>query len=832
MRVSPLLRSATLLACAALAAPAAAQAPAGPPMAGRGAAVAPPVRGEAEVRGVVVDSTGSPVPSASVALRSRRDSALVAGAIADADGRFRLAALGPGAYTLRVTRVGFLPLKRDIEVTDAAQKLSLASIRLTPAVVSLQSVAVTGQQDAMIVAPDRNAYRAKDVAPQAANASEVLEAVPAIQVDGDGKVSLRGNENVVVQVNGRPTPLKGAQLASFLKTLPGPVVERIEVIPNPSAKYDPEGMAGIINIVLKQDADLGLSGGYNLSFMNQDRLNGSGNIGWQAGPWSLFGSYGYNRDQRSIIGSNVRRMYDASRTLTGIDDQDVDGPFANAGHNVTTNVDFRPSKQDVISNALVLNWRKFDDQQRMAVQDYDGSQALTAQAFRPRNTGYTGSTIDYTLAFKRTIEPRKNELSTELRVNRNTDIDDVLFRNMTWGGGTLLSAERQQGESHTTQVTAQLDWTKAFGASTKLETGMRGNARWINRDFRQTLDASGSGAWSPGALSNTFSFDDQVGAAYAVVSQTVGKFDVQGGLRAEYTNRDFTLGATAYPYQYWSFFPSMAASYKLTDELTARASYSRRIRRPGTWELNPFPQFMDAQNVQLGNPNLRPEFTDAYELSLTAQGKLGMIQLSPFYRHTTDIVRFILNSDTVVDARHVSAMSFSNLAVGNSWGADLNAQVNLGPQVTLLGGANVFKVVTDGGASSSVGVDAIGWRARLNATWRFTQTFTTQVNGFYNAPMNVEGGRFGSQGFLMIALRQKIQKDRGTISLRIQDPFNMIHMSAQTTNGSIIQLTDRTFGVRGVFLGYSWAMGQAPRFRPQQGDGAPGAAQPGMPATP
>jgi outer membrane receptor protein involved in Fe transport len=822
MRFSSAPLTALLLACAALAAPAVAQAPGGPPRAA-------PVRGEAEVRGVIVDLAGAPLASASVAVRSRRDSALVAGAIADADGRFRVAGLGAGAYTLRVTRVGFVPLRRDIEITEPSQKLALESLRMNPAVVALQSVAVTAQQDAMIVAPDRNAYRAKDVAPQAANASEVLEAVPSVQVDGEGKVSLRGNDNVVVQVNGRPTPLKGAQLASFLKTLPGPVVERIEVIPNPSAKYDPEGMAGIINIVLKQDADLGLSGGYNVSMMNQDRLNGSGNIGWQAGPWSLFGSYGYNRDQRSIVGSNVRHMYDSTRTLTGIDDQDVDGPFANAGHNVTTNIDYRPNKQDVISNALVLNWRKSDEAQLMAVQDYDGSQALVSQAYRPRNSGYTGSTIDYTAAFKRTLEPRRNELSTELRFNRNTDVDDVLFRNMSWGGGTLVSAERQQGQSRTSQLTAQLDWTKALGAATKLEAGLRGNARWINRDFTQTLDASGTGAWNPGALTNSFAFDDQVGAAYAVVSQTIGKVDLQGGLRGEYTNRNFTLGATAYPYQYWSFFPSMAAMYKASDVVTARASYSRRIRRPGTWELNPFPQFMDAQNVQLGNPNLRPEFTDAYELSLTAQGKLGMLQLSPFYRHTTDIVRFVLNSDTVVDARRVSAMSFRNLAVGNSWGADLNAQVNLGPKVTLLGGGSVFKVVTDGGTSGTVGVDAIGWRARLNATFRLTPTFTAQVNGNYSAPMNVEGGRFGSQGFLMIALRQKIQNDRGTISLRIQDPFNMIRMQASVTSGLITQDTQRSFGVRGVFLGYSWAMGQAPRFRPPQGDQAQGGAQPFTP---
>jgi outer membrane receptor protein involved in Fe transport len=810
-----------------VAAVARAQAPAAP----AGAPRASVARGDAEVRGQVLDSSKAPVAGASVSLRARKDSALVSGAVADAEGRFRLIGLAPGGYVLRITRVGFAPVRRDLELADPAQKLALPVITMTKVALALQTVAVTGQQDAMKVEADRNAYRAKDVAPQAANASEVLEAVPAVQVDGDGKVSLRGNENVVVQVNGRPTPLKGAQLASFLKTLPGPVVERIEVVPNPSAKYDPEGMAGIINIVLKQEADLGLSGGYNVAFMTQNRLNASGNLGWQAGPWSLFGSYGYNRDQREIVGANVRERYDATRALLGINDQDVDGPTRAFGHNVTANVDYRPNKRDVLSNALVLNWRDAGDAQRMAVQDFDGSRSLLAQQLRPRDAHSTGLLVDYTAAWKRTYEPRKNELATEVRVNRSNDTDDVLFRTLTWSGASLLSAERQAGTSATTQVTAQLDWTKALDGATKLETGFRGNLRRLDREFTQSLDGAGTGAWTPGALSNSFTFGENVAAGYAVLSRTIGAFDLQGGLRGEYTTRDFSLAGTSYPYNYFSWFPSAAAAWKVSEGFTTRFSYSRRIRRPGSWELNPFPSFMDAQNVQLGNPNLRPEFTDAAELSFVAQGPVGMLQVSPFYRRTTDIVRWILNTDTLVAGRQVTAMSFTNLATGNSWGTDVNAQLNLGPQLSLLGGANIFKVVTDGGSMSNTGVDAIGWRARINATWKATQTFTAQLFGFYNAPMNVEGGRIGASGLMSLVLRQKVQKDRGTISLRITDPFNTMGMFARVANGTTVQVTDRTFGVRGVFLGYSWAMGQAPRFRPPAQDANQGSQAPGFGGT-
>ncbi len=799
-----------------------------PAGAARGPAMPMP-QGEAEVRGTIVDDKGNALAGGSVAVRLKRDSSLVGGAMAGTDGKFRVAGLMPGAYALRITRVGFTPARREVTITDKAQRVNLEPIGMARAVVSLQSVQVTGAQDAMIVAPDRNGYRAKDVAPQAANASEVLEAVPSVQVDGEGKVSLRGNENVIVQVNGRPTPLKGAQLASFLKTLPGPVVERIEVIPNPSAKYDPEGMAGIINIVLKQDADLGLSGGYNLSLMNQDRANGSANLGWQEGAWTLFGSYGYNRDRRTVVGNTVRERYDASNTLLSVGDQNMNGSSANAGHNVTANIDFRPNKQDVLSNALVLNVRAANDAQQLAAQDYDGSQLLLAQQQRPRLSNSTGFMGDYTAAWKHTFELRKNELSSEVRINRTVDNDDVLLSNLSWNGLTLFNADRQRGESRATQLTMQSDWTRTFTPNTKLESGVRGNARWLERDLVQTLDATGTGVWTPGSLTNSFQFDEKVAAAYAVLSQSLGRFDVQGGLRGEYTRRDFALGSNSYPFNYFSLFPSAAVMVKFDDSFTSRISYSRRIRRPGTQELNPFPQFTDAQNAFLGNPNLRPEFTDAIELSLTKTGKLGMLQFSPFYRHTTDIVRWIVNSDTNVAGRQVSAVTFTNLATGNSFGADLNAQMNFGPMLSVLTGANVFRVVTDGGSQSGVGADAIGWRARLNLNLKLTQTFTTSVFGFYNAPMNIEGGRMGGSGMVVLAFRQKVQKDRGTISLRIQDPFNTMQMAVRSTTGTLVQMTDRKFGVRGVFLGYSWAMGQAPRFRPppqqdqgqQAGFGAP-----------
>ena len=266
---------------------ASAQSPAGPPS-------GQPPAANFEIRGKVVEEKSEqPVARASVSLRVKGSTAILTGAIASPDGSFRLQGLRPGVYSLRAAYLGFAPITQEITLTPAAPVANAGNIKLSQIAVELSAVSVAEERNTVVVEPDRNSYRAKDVAPAAANASDVLDNVPSVQVDGDGKVSLRGNENVAVQINGRPTPMRGTQLASYLKTVPANTIERIEVVPNPSAKYDPEGMAGIINIVLKQNVDLGLSAGLNTAVSTPERFFGSGNLGYQSGPFSSMTTAGF-----------------------------------------------------------------------------------------------------------------------------------------------------------------------------------------------------------------------------------------------------------------------------------------------------------------------------------------------------------------------------------------------------------------------------------------------------------------------------------------------------------------------------------------------------------
>jgi ferric enterobactin receptor len=783
-----------------------------------------------EVRGSIVaaDSSAAAVPRPAIAVRNKSDGKLVTGAYGAEDGTFRIQGLRPGTYYLRVGGIGFTPINTpEFTIDPASPVANVGSIKLSRVSVQLQSVQITGEKPTVVIEPDRNTYKAKDVAPAAANASDVLQATPSVEVDADGKVSLRGNENVAIQINGRPTPIKGPQLAAYLKQIPANIVERIEVVPNPSAKYDPEGMAGIINIVLKANTDLGLSGGVNTGFATPSRFNSGANAGYQQGPMTLFGTYGFNADDRDIVGINDRQRFDPAGSTLDFQNQDIDGATKNGGHNFTGNIDYKLGDKDVVSNSLTANRRHGNDAALAGYVDLDANQAFVDRYVLDRNTKSRGLTWDNSLSWKHTIVPRTHELSTEVRFNRSRDESNMLlWRDPQNADGSSAGAPFQ-GETDNTngvtrQLTAQADYTRPLWAKSKLESGVKETDRWFDQEFLVYKDPLGDGNWALSNLSNTFKFDDQVHAGYGVLSQSVGKFDLQAGLRAEWASRNFALvGADAVPYNYHSLFPSGVIMYKPSDQSQFKVSYSRRIRRPGTQELNPFPVFFDQQNVFIGNPRLNPEYTDAVELGASKTGQYGSIQLSPFYRHTKDVIRVDINTADTVDGREVTSVSFQNLATGNSYGTDLNGSLRLGPMLNAFGGFNIFKLVTDGGSQSALSSNAVTWSYRLNATTQLNPTVILQANYFYRAPVKIEKGKFSAFQMTNLTIRKKLDGDNMSVAVRFADPFNQMKFRIKAGDDNLEQITTRQFGVRATYFTFQWNYGKPPKVRLPQQDQPP-----------
>ncbi|HEX6628476.1 MAG TPA: outer membrane beta-barrel family protein, partial [Gemmatimonadaceae bacterium] len=455
--------------------------------------------------------------------------------------------------------------------------------------------------------------------------------------------------------------------------------------------------------------------------------------------------------------------------------------------------------------------------------ELDANQSFVDRYVMDRNTKGRGLTWDNSLSWKHTITPRVHELSTEVRYNRSRDESNTLLWREPQNQDGSTAGNPFQGETDvnnglTRQVTAQLDYTRPLWVKSKLESGLKETDRWLDQDFLVVKDALGDGNWVRSNLSNVFQFNEQAHEGYGVLSQTVGKFDLQGGLRARWANRSFELvGAPSVPFDYHSLFPSGAIMYKLSEQTQLKASYSRRIRSPGTQELNPFPVFFDQQNVFIGNPRLKPEYTDAFEFGLSKTGQLGSIQLSPFYRHTTDVIRVDINTADTVDGREVTSVSFQNLDKSDSWGTDLNGNLRLGPKLNALAGLNVYKMVTDGGSQSALGSNAIGWSARMNATTQINPTVILQANYFYRAPLKIEKGKFSAFQMANITIRKKLDGDNMSVAVRFADPFNQMKFRIKAGDDNLEQITTRQFGVRATYFTFQWNYGKPPKVRlPEQ----------------
>lgn len=769
-----------------------------------------------ELLGRVLDPAGEGIGSVSVGVYSAADSSLVAGTLTGGNGRFRIEGVRPGRYYVRVSTIGHEPVVRGgVAVTPAAPRADLGEIRLRVSAVAIEGFTVTGERRGAALAPDRNTYNVRDMpTTTGGTATDVLRSVPAVEVDVEGRVSLRGNENVVVQINGRPSPMRGEQLGGFLAQLPADMIDRVEVIPNPSARYDPEGMAGIVNVVLRQNTDLGTSGGLTAGAGTTGQASLSGNLGYQRGPVTLFGSYGLHKDERSTSGSTYREnLFLDPRTYLH---QDVVGEFSPLSHSLNTSAEYRLGTRDVLSTNLVASKRDTDRDGLTLSRELDAAQAVTRHLSRTTVESSDDLTLDYTLGFRHTVRPRVDELSAELRLGFSRDDEaDLATQQLLAADGTAgaeaPAMERRQTDELTRNAALQLDYVRPLGAETRLETGYKGTLRRLDNSLEASLFSYERDAFVPDpGRSNQFEYAEQVHAVYGVLSRTLGKVDVQAGARAERAGTRFDLATTSETFDsgYTSLFPSALVAYNLDESRLVKASYSKRIERPRTRQLNPFGRIDDPYTVFRGNPYLRPEYTHAFEVGYQQDARWGSLQVTPFFRRTEDAVRRIVSLED-----SVTVNTFRNVATNDSYGADLTGSVRLGP-VTGFAGASAYKVVTDAtNVDDGLSSDAFGWSARMNASWRVTPSLDAQLFFMYRAPMEVERGRVSGRSMANLAVRQRVFGDRASVGLRVVDPFNSMKFGFQSSDERFYQETERRFGARGLYATFSWNFGQQPRVR-------------------
>lgn len=766
----------------------------------------------------------APLPWVTVVLRSAADSTIVAHAPSDSSGRFRIAGLAPRRYLLRATLLGYKPwVRTDVAIADSAATLDLGTIGLEVAPIAIAGTQTNTARGMVQVTSDRNIYQAKDLpGASTGGTTDLLRQVPELDIDVvDEHVSLRGSSSVTIQINGRTSPLKGDALTTFLRQFPANRVERIEVVANPSAKYDPEGMAGIVNIVTKEALDLGLSGSFYATAGNRNLGSGS-RLAWQKGKLTLTGgvssywmtyAYGYD-DHRENLLAQPRSIYDLRSRGEG------HGAFGGLDGSGEYAFDKRSTLYGTATGYLNRSRYATSTGYRLS----DATPSVLSSWDLPAGTHSDWHSATASLGFTHVIEKSRNEWTVELRSNASpsTNTSDAAEIFSVPADSTGAVSLVDTGD-HPRERSVQLDDTYPVGKVGKLETGYRGAER-RSHATSSLFDLTG------GALgaSSEYVHREIFQSGYLTLGNTFGKFSVQGGVRGEMASTTFDVltRAAHYDNDYRSVFPSANAAWDFGAGRTLRLTYSKRIERPAPFYLNPDVPTIDSLNRTVGNPALTPKFTHSYSLDATWTGSRGLLKFSPFYRRTVDnwdLFKTVDATGTAVSTwRNASSVGFAGATVI----ASLRQAGRFGGTATM----SVYRERHDASNFTSSGVRSlVTWSLDGNVSYKATKKLDLQSFTRYRPAQTLAQGRQSSALWLNFGARYKLS-DSAWLNANVSDPFLLWRSSYSSSDESYVQngrnyTSSRRFGIAG---GWSWGKPpeqKAPR-RPSE-DAAPAQDQPG-----
>ena len=778
-------------------------------------AAAPATAQGGAVTGRVLDAESDlPLPTATVALWqiAGADSTFVTGASTGMDGAFRVDNVAPGAYDVLVSFVGYDAWRQPATVEGGA--VDLGTIRLAVEAAALGEVRVAAARTQVETQIDRTVYNtADDPVSEGGTATDVLSTLPSVDVDIDGNVSLRGAGNVAVFINGRPAPVSGEFLASYLQSLPAGAVERVEVIPNPSAAFEPDGVGGVINIVLKQDADPGLGGTVTAGTDSQGGVDATVAATFGRGPWSLAATYGFRNDVRAGSGSSFRRnLYETSPTT--LDQSEVEDR-TRTSHLVNLSADYSLSRATTVTSQLQVGTRGGDETELNTTLRNSAAGDLLVEYERLSEELDDGLSSDARLGLRHTFG-EDHRLTVEGRGElSDEDEEQTYLETLLNGTGDLDRPQRIDEEETEREVSLAVDYTRPL-AGFRLDAGYKGD--WESETtslFAESADPATGAYVADVDVNNTFDYAQTVHAFYGQLAREWGPIGVQAGLRFESAQTTFDLATTeeAFPNDYASLFPSAYLSYQPSETTTFKASYSRRINRPRTWSLNPFPSFDDPLNIRQGNPDLRPEYVSAFELGAMQYVPWGSLSLTPYFRHTTDIITRL----STVRPDGVTVRTFANLATSDSYGLELVSSFEDLGGVRGFVSLEGFRLQSEGtSAEADVSNDAFGWGGRANASYALGDRFglgdlDLQTTARYTAPIRTEQGRRGARSWFDLALRQKLLNDRASLTLQVRDPLGMAGFAFTLDQPDLYQTFQRDWGARQVGLTFSYTFGRQDR---------------------
>ena len=740
------------------------------------------------VRGTLLDAaTGQPLPFASVVLLRLPDSTAVADAQTTEAGTFALEKLKLGAYMLRANVLGYRVGRQAVSLTSAAPVAQLGRLRLRPAATRLTEVVVTAERPPVSTDLDKRVVNvAKDLTAVGGTATDVLQNVPSVAVDQNGAVSLRGKSGVTIFIDGKPTGAAGGA-GGGLDQIPASSIDRIEVITNPSARYDAAGAAGIINIILKKNQRDGLNGVAAAGVGTRNKYNTSLTLNYRRGPLNAFGSYDFRADQRFTNGS-------LDQATTGPDPatgqpgsaphtlylrQRRDGQTSQTSHAVRLGLEYALPHDQTLTLAAAprFNTYRNDEASRSRQRDSTLGRLVYVGTFDRQNASLgRNNSADFTLDYRRLWPARPGRELTAGAVYTPLAADNNLAADLRYLGDGTAGTQQQAFRTALHQGAAQVDFTQPLGEKGRLETGAK--STWQRSDNRYDFSSTATSASPALTQQSVFLYQQYVQALYASLGGERGKLRYQGGLRLEQTNTHGRQQLTGQEFRrsYLNLFPSGTLAYGLPREQQVQLSYSRRVQRPNQGELNPFLDRADPLNLRAGNPALLPEYEGQAELGYQKGfANKASVALTGFYSlETQTITSFRQIISDPLTGNQVTSTSRLNIGQETNYGLELVGALPLAGWWKVSGTASGFRrlVRTTLLASDYTNSNVVG-TARLNSTFTPVKKLDMQVSLNYRSPVvTAQGRRLTSFNTDLAAKYTCLPDGRGTLTLRVSDVFN------------------------------------------------------------
>ncbi len=782
---------------------------------------------KAKFFGQIVDAeSNEPLEYATIALYSMRDSSLVSGGITDLDGKFMIETR-PGRFWAKVEFISYqTQFLKGIRMGRESMSYDAGTITMQPDSEMLNEVEVRAEKSNVVFTLDKKVFNVgKDLANKGGTAEDILNNVPSVTVDIEGNVALRGSENVRILIDGRPSGLTGG-----LRQIPANMIESIEVVTNPSAKYEAEGMAGILNIVLKKDKKKGLNGSFDLT-VGYPTLVGLGvNMNYRQKKFNFFVNYGINYDTNPGRGYEYRETYGEQTSIYELN-RDIDQ--TSISNSIRFGADYFLNDSNTLTAAFLF--RKADEE-KTGINIYDDflntfdSAGFLQSEERIDDELEDERNLEYSLLYKKQFKKEKQVLTADVRYQKrreieSSDLSEVYYSDIeraTLLPITPLYQRSANDEAYGTWI-LQTDYEHPIKNEGKIEAGWRSSFRNVSNDYtvEQQIDNEwvnyvlvGDSAWQ---LSNVFDYQENIHAAYGTYGQKFGNFSYQMGLRAELTDIATELRVTneRRDTTYLNFFPSAFLNYDLGGQNSIQLSYSRRIQRPRFWNLNPFFTFNDDRSFFSGNPNLNPEYTHSLELGHIKRWKKASLSSSVYYQYSTDVMSRLRILDQT-----------SNLAVTTSYNFDwrkrfglefninaspfdwwrLNAEFNFFNNEML--GTNAYNPEIP---RTEVSVKNNAWTARLMSKKTVWGDVDFQIRANFRSPQKTVQGSREAIYSIDLGFSKDLLKKKATITLSVRDLLNSRIRNYEVDEPDFFSRGEMQWRSRVTTLTFSYRLNQQKR---------------------